>query len=246
MRRHFTLIELLVIIAIIAILAGMLLPALGKVKETGRRTECLNRIKQHGLVFFSYCEDYNSFLPTSGHKINTNYFGNQSYILPSSWGEGKIGNNTGAQFVRLLCQYSRPPKLASYNAIIPRSSVLYCPSSKIDMKNAGPIGQYGPNMQLAEGHAYMEGARSLFKVKYPSRAMIVGETGNFGYLVKYGVLNINSGPAFRHDGKANYFFADGHVATWEKGDVPSLLSTWFCTIFWTGLSSRTVSTYPGL
>jgi prepilin-type N-terminal cleavage/methylation domain-containing protein len=62
-RKGFTLVELLVVIAIIALLMAILLPALGRAREMGKRAVCMNQIKQLGLAWNIYCDDNKEKVP---------------------------------------------------------------------------------------------------------------------------------------------------------------------------------------
>lgn len=61
--RAFTLIELLVVVAILAILASMLLPVLGRARDLGRATVCMSNLRQVGLASTAYASDFGDNLP---------------------------------------------------------------------------------------------------------------------------------------------------------------------------------------
>src|SRR5580700_9776989 len=62
-RSAFTLIELLVVIAIIAILAAILFPVFAQAREKARAISCLSNLKQLGLSFEMYLQDYDEVMP---------------------------------------------------------------------------------------------------------------------------------------------------------------------------------------
>ena len=68
-RLGFTWVELIVVIAVIAVLVALFLPAVEQAREAARRTQCKNNLKQLGLAFYNYHETARTFPP--GFVINT-------------------------------------------------------------------------------------------------------------------------------------------------------------------------------
>ena len=105
--RSFTLIELLIVIAIIAILAAMLLPALNKARERAKTTTCLNQLKQAGSACILYANDYQSVFLARGRKVGG--------ALPYS-------------YFLIKLKYLPSHKVTVKTETVSISEVLYCPS----------------------------------------------------------------------------------------------------------------------
>ena len=101
-KKYFTLIEFLVVIAIIAILASMLLPALSKAREVAKKINCVNNLKTIGSSSLMYRNDFNDWaMPPTDNSLSSGTPGHQyskyyhwPYYFGRNYMTGKIDEST--------------------------------------------------------------------------------------------------------------------------------------------------------
>ena len=208
-RSVFTLIELLVVIAIIAILAAMLLPALQQARERARESNCLFNITSLSRAVSMYGDDSNGFYfhyqgnlaegwQTSGYSRYSGYVGGPS------WSQIKTDSTKRS------------------HALTPK--VFLCPS--LQVKNEF-LGRYAYGMAQANGGTTYYSAAVFKTARFqdtdgneyrPSQFFIAADSYSTTYNTAESTRLWNGAfdgkyahPQARHNKRANFLFADGHV-----------------------------------
>ncbi len=109
-RRGFTLVELLVVIAIIGILVALLLPAIQSARETARRTQCLNNMRQTALAFNQYSEQKKSLPIGYASKME-----DQSAYFRNGWFYDVLPFTEETVLAQTYKDHLRKPKSGSFS-----------------------------------------------------------------------------------------------------------------------------------
>lgn len=247
-HRAFTLIELLVVMAVIAILAGLLLPALGRAKERAQSAGCLNHLRQLQIGFHLYADDNADQLsPSEIHAAFPD--------LPR-WVAGTMSATNPRDLTELTNrQILIAPGPGHIGPYVPSADVFHCPGDRSRtnlLRPRGPlrVRSYSMNNYVvgADGVGFVVGGGfhysptaflkwSDFNRTSPGHTWIFIDeheltinTGAFGTQWMMGPSWKWSGhwPARRHGGRGALSFADGHgeLPRWREPTTGPPVKTW--------------------
>jgi prepilin-type N-terminal cleavage/methylation domain-containing protein/prepilin-type processing-associated H-X9-DG protein len=229
-RGHsaFTLIELLVVIAIIAVLAALLLPALGQAKGRAHAIACLSNIKQLSLAWFLYTDENDDYLVNNHGKPET-------IAKRNTWANNVLDWSASDDNVNPV--YLTASLLGPYTG--PSAPVFKCPSDR--SVSAAGLRNRSVAMNAMVGdpgvltNVFNPGYLQFFKssdITTPANIFVFLDenprTINDGFFVNrlddYEWGNL---PGSYHNGAANLSFADGHTEThrWvAPGTIPPIVN----------------------
>ena len=241
--KSFTLIELLIVIAIIAILASLLLPALNQARARGQSTSCVNQLKQAGLMINFYCDDNNDYYP----KVHEN-----SARLDNGSIKSKMLTYAAMLVVGKYTGDKQYDALYTYNAY----RKLHCPSIPImwteentnsSQKSKFMKEVYGMNCFLSSGKFVdrvndvdgsiwvnprrttagkrIYGGGDLVVLNRPSSTPLLGDRAEKTEKTQIHYLNLTTSGAvhMRHLGRANLLMLDLSVGSSSPNELKAVL-----------------------
>ncbi len=163
-RQGFTLIELLVVIAVIAVLIALLLPAVQQARESSRRTQCRNNLKQLGLALHNYEGSFTVFPPGG----DSTYYSLQARILPFI-DQLNVQNLIDFREKPYLgsgpSTYPNPALVSAFSTVI---STFLCPSDPAPQQYTATLGTPAQPYKFG-GINYMVSTGSGTGTKYDDR-----------------------------------------------------------------------------
>jgi prepilin-type N-terminal cleavage/methylation domain-containing protein/prepilin-type processing-associated H-X9-DG protein len=230
-RRAFTLIELLVVIAIILLFTAILFPVFGRTRENARRSTCQSNLRNIGLAFMQYAQDYDEQLPFSYNNTGiAGYFGRTwTECLDSYNGiRTKVINSARAPGTIFKCPSDAvPPPSPTVGAR--RTYAIAFSNQRAIGVTTGPNGAYsgryagGENVFVTGPTNYGRGRKlSEFPAVAGTILLVEDPDGNNnlnatveGYIQspEDQATDANSGEVYTplHFNGWNYLFVDGHV-----------------------------------
>jgi len=208
--RAFTLIELLVVIAIIAILMAVLLPALNRAREQGKRGVCLNNTKSLGFAWLMYCEDHNGRTPWPwAHEVGIERIGWVLRVAPT-----------------YLTTPVEAPKEMQLEAIengdlfpyIPNVKVFRCPvAQSFEQRTYSACCAFSGDANVS-----FPRVNNVYTLKQPAQRMILlddfGENWDAVWTIPHDRPVWHNPVPIRHGPGTVLAFADGHSGWWNWKD----------------------------